>query len=179
MPNPEKLDGETVFPRNFGVDDRRGGGSQRRCALRRSSSARSIRSGAFHILLGGDWDYDGADIPLLEEFGLSVTVDFEQVTTTFGRFAAGLGDFDGDGLDDLALTSANGGRNREGYAFILYGTPGLGKETRSIQHAASEGAGAHAGGGRARARHLRLRAPSGRHQRRRAHGSRHHLHAGA
>ena len=144
MPNPEKLDGETVFPRNFAstiatAGDLNGDGAPEIVVGARHSL------GAFHILLGGDWDFDGADIPLLEEFGLSVTVDFEQPTTNFGRFAAGLGDFDGDGLDDLALTSSGGGRNREGYAFSPLRHARAREGDAVGPHAASEGGGSSRG----------------------------------
>ncbi len=88
--------------------------------------------GAFYLVLGADWNFLGASINELEEAGLAVVVNYEHQVGYFGEHAAGIGDFNGDGLDDAVVGSPAGGRDFNGEAFIIFGSLDLGRTIREV-----------------------------------------------
>ncbi len=90
--------------------------------------------GAFYLVLGaeGGWDFLQASITELTEAGRTVFISHEQEVGYFGLYAAGLGDFNGDGIDDALLGSPSSGRDTEGSTFVVFGSPEFGKSVREL-----------------------------------------------
>jgi hypothetical protein len=88
--------------------------------------------GACYFVLGGEdgWNFREASITEFTERAVLIT--HEQQTGYFGLYAAGIGDFNGDGFDDALLGSPAYGRDSEGAAFVVFGSPDLGQGVKTL-----------------------------------------------
>lgn len=90
---------------------------------------------AFYLVLGGSYDFLFAGIDEFVEVGRGVLVHYNEQPGAFcGRSgtACALGDFNGDGFDDVALGAPGGGLDHEGAVHVLLGAEDLGTEVREL-----------------------------------------------
>ncbi|MDF1736780.1 MAG: tandem-95 repeat protein, partial [Minwuia sp.] len=88
------------------------------------SSSNGTRSGIAHVIYGKA-DGDTVD---LDNFDVSIdgfTIVGATAEDQAGYSVAGVGDFDGDGLDDVAVSSPSAGLDGNGITYIVLGTEGV------------------------------------------------------
>lgn len=95
--------------------------------------ADKTRYGEAFLVLGGAFERGRVSINDLEAWGRAVRFQRRDMKTfEFGFHVAGVGDFNGDGLSDVALGDAEGGRDFAGEVHIVFGSREFGKSARRI-----------------------------------------------
>ena len=88
--------------------------------------------GMVYLILGGPWDFVGASITEFVETGRAVLLPYEHQGNWYGLHTAGIGDFNGDGLDDAAVGAPSGGRDYHGGVFVVLGSREFGTSVREV-----------------------------------------------